>query len=166
MSFLETRVCFSSNFVLLFSVMRHSPSALFHLNLYVLWRKGAHQSENIQTFGCSPENFIEILMLFFEPRVSFSNFASPFIAMTHNSLERGHSKSTFIEEGKEGHWKANKNKQGEGSPSVCVRSPFLKKMLKFSKWSFIVIHQFLLLSIMAVWNIKQTIMKDYNNQSC
>ena len=43
---------------------------------------------------------------------------------------------------------------------------FLKKMLRFSKWSFIVILQFFLLLIMAVWNIKQAIMKDYNIQSC
>ena len=34
------------------------------------------------------------------------------------------------------------------------------------KWSFIVILQFFLLIVMAVWNIKQTIMKDYNVQSC
>ena len=37
-------------------------------------------------------------------------------------------------------------------------------MLRFSKWSFIVILQFFLI-IMAVWNIKQTIMKDCNFQS-
>ena len=43
---------------------------------------------------------------------------------------------------------------------------FFKKILRFSKWSFIVILQFFLLIIMAVWNIKQTIMKDYNIQSC
>ena len=43
---------------------------------------------------------------------------------------------------------------------------FLKKMLRFPKWSFIIIFQFFLLVIMAVWNIKQTTMKDYNIQSC
>ena len=82
--------------------------------------------------------------------------------------QRDHSENTFVE-GKEGgsHWKANKNEQGEGEgPSICVRSLFKKKMLRFSKWSFIVILQFFLLVIMAVWNIKQTIMKDYNIQSC
>ena len=36
-------------------------------------------------------------------------------------------------------------------------------MLRFSKW---IILQFFLLIIMVVWNIKQTIMKDYNVQSC
>ena len=56
-------------------------------------------------------------------------------------------------------------KTGEG-PSMCVRSLFFKKMLWFSKWSFMVILQFFLLIVMAVWNIKQTIMKDYNIQSC
>ena len=82
--------------------------------------------------------------------------------------QRDHSENTFVE-GKEGgsHWKANKNEQGEGEgPNICVRSLFKKKMLRFSKWSFIVILQFFLLVIMAVWNIKQTIMKDYNIQSC
>ena len=39
-------------------------------------------------------------------------------------------------------------------------------MLRFSKWSFAVILQFFLLIIMAVRNIEQTIMKDYNVQSC
>ena len=64
----------------------------------------------------------------------------------------GHSKSTFVEEGK-------------GGGSLRVRS-FLKKMLRFSKWSFIVILEFFLLIVMAVWNIQQTIMEDYNIQSC
>ena len=61
--------------------------------------------------------------------------------------------------------KRTKTNKGRGSPSMCVRS-LLKKMLRFSKWIFIVIIQFFLLIIMAVWNIKQTIMKDYNIQSC
>ena len=39
-------------------------------------------------------------------------------------------------------------------------------MLRFSKWSFIVILLFFLLIIMAARNIKQTIKKDYNIQSC
>ena len=66
-----------------------------------------------------------------------------------------------------GHWKANKNEQGGGGgPTMCVRSLFLKQMLIFSKLSFMVIFQFFLLIILAVWNIKQTIMKNYNIQSC
>ena len=86
------------------------------------------------------------------------------------SLFRGHSKSTFVEEGRRG-WrgwslKSEQKRTGGGGPSMCVRSLFLKKMLRFSKWSLIVILQFFLLIIMAVWNIKQTIMKDYNIQSC
>ena len=49
---------------------------------------------------------------------------------------------------------------------MCVRSLLKKKMLRFSKWSFIVILQFFLLIIMAAWHIKQTIVNDYNIQSC
>ena len=81
-----------------------------------------------------------------------------------NPLIGGHSKSKFVEEGRGGdHWKANKSKQGEeGSQHMCTFA-FFKKMLRFSKWSFIVILQFFLLIIMGVWN---TIMKDYNIQSC
>ena len=30
-------------------------------------------------------------------------------------------------------WKANKNEQGEGGPSMCVRSLFKTKILRFSK---------------------------------
>ena len=70
----------------------------------------------------------------------------------------GHSKSMFVEE------KRTKTNM-RGRLSLCIRS-LLKKMLRFSKWSFIVILQFFLLIIMAAWNIKQTIMKDYNIQSC
>ena len=62
-----------------------------------------------------------------------------------------------------GQWKANKNEQGEGRSWHVCKFAFLKKMLRFSKWSFIVILQFFLLIIMVVWN---TIMKDYNIQSC
>ena len=77
------------------------------------------------------------------------------------SLFRGHSKSTFVEEGRRG-WrgwslKSEQKRTGGGGPSMCVRSLFLKKMLRFSKWSLIVILQFFLLIIMAVWNIKQVI---------
>ena len=54
MSFLEPRVSFSSNFASLFSDMRLNSSLLFHLNLYMLWIKVAHQSANFQTFHCSP----------------------------------------------------------------------------------------------------------------
>ena len=81
-------------------------------------------------------------------------------------MVRNHWKSTFVEEGRVvGHWKANENEKGEGV-LTCMSVCFFKKMLRFSKWSFITILQFFLLIIMAVWNIKQTIMKDYNIQSC
>ena len=56
MSFLEPRVCFSSNLASLFSVMRHTSSFLLLLNLYILWTNRALQSANFQTFNCSHEN--------------------------------------------------------------------------------------------------------------
>ena len=62
------------------------------------------------------------------------------------------------------HWKANRGRSGE--VLACVYFRFLKKMLRFSKSSFIVILQLFLLIIMAVWNIKQSIMKEDNIQSC
>ena len=39
---LGPRVSFFSNFASFFSVMRHNSSLLFHLNIYMLWTKGAH----------------------------------------------------------------------------------------------------------------------------
>ena len=62
--------------------------------------------------------------------------------------------------------KRTKTNWGRGFPNMCIRSFFKKKMLRFSKGIFIVILQIFLLIIMAEWNIKQTIMKDYNIQSC
>ena len=102
---------------------------------------------------------------------SFSTWPKIEDSIPHGStlgpLLWGHSKSMFVERGEGGHWKANKNEQGEGGgPSMCVCLLFLKQILAFSKWSFIVILQFFLLIIMAVWNIKQTIMKNNNVQSC
>ena len=46
---------------------------------------------------------------------------------TDMHVVRGHLKSTFVEvrgEGGKVYWKANKNEQGEGTPSICVRSLF------------------------------------------
>ena len=54
MSFLESRISFSSNFASLFSVMRHNSSVLFHLNLCMLLTKRAHQSK-FQTFTARME---------------------------------------------------------------------------------------------------------------
>ena len=56
MSFLEPRLGFPWNLASLFSVMRHSSSILFHLNLHMLWTKEAHQSANFQVFDISHEN--------------------------------------------------------------------------------------------------------------
>ena len=69
----------------------------------------------------------------------------------------GHSKNMFVDEG--GALKREQKQMGRGCTSMYVCSYFfLKKMLGFWKWSFIIL-QFFLLIIMAVWN---TIMKDYN----
>ena len=94
------------------------------------------------------------------------------LAVTAVILQRRVRERRFKREQKR-HWKANKNEQGEGV-TACVYLCFLqkkqkknkKKMQRFSKWSFIVILQFFLLIIMTVSNIKQTIMKVYNIQSC
>ena len=89
------------------------------------------------------------------------------LTVMSKDFKRGYSKSTFVEERRGGRGgggvieKRTKTNRGSG-----VLVLFWKKMLRFSKWSFIVIFQFFLLIIMAVWNIKQTIMKDYNVQSC
>ena len=64
----------------------------------------------------------------------------------------------FVEEGGSS-LKSKQKGTGNRGPSTCVRSLFLEKMLRFSKWSFKVILQFFILIIMTVWNIKQTIMK-------
>ena len=56
MSLLKPRVSCSSNFASLFRVIRDNSSVLFHLNLYMLWTNGAHQSANFQTSDHSHEN--------------------------------------------------------------------------------------------------------------
>ena len=56
MSFLEPRVSFSTNFASLFSVMRHTSSVLFHLNLFILWTKRSNESANFQSFDCLHKN--------------------------------------------------------------------------------------------------------------
>ena len=92
-SFLEPRVSFPSNFASLFIVMRRDSSVLFHLKLWMLCTKGAHQSADFQTFQTQSANFqcrklVKFLMLFFKSRASFLlNFASHFSVTTHNSYE-------------------------------------------------------------------------------
>ena len=46
---------------------------------------------------------------------------------------RGHSKSTFVEEGRGRSLKSEQKRARGGGPNMCVRSLFLKKMLRFSK---------------------------------
>ena len=50
MSCLKPQVNFSLNFTSFFSVMRNNSSVVFYLKLYMIWTKGAHQSEKFQTF--------------------------------------------------------------------------------------------------------------------
>ena len=56
MPLLKPRVSCSSNFASLFRVIRENSSVLFHLNLYMFWTNGAHQSANFRTFDHSHEN--------------------------------------------------------------------------------------------------------------
>ena len=78
-SFLEPRVSFPSNFASLFNAMRRNSSVLFHLYLYMLWTKGAHQSANLISTADIKIN--QILMSFFKRWVSFPlNFASPLLS--------------------------------------------------------------------------------------
>ena len=92
----------------------------------------------------------------------FSPHPNVFTFTDRKPVIRGHSKSTFVE-GRWGgdHWEADKNEQGnwgEGLEFVYVHF-FLKKMLRFLKWSFIVIDQLFRLIIMAAWNVKGTLMQ-------
>ena len=82
----KQKVRFYSNFASLFIVMRHNTFVLFHLNLHLLWSKGAHQNENFQIFDCLHEN--QYLISFFKSGVSFLlNFVLLFSVVKHNSSE-------------------------------------------------------------------------------
>ena len=78
---------------------------------------------------------------------------------------RGHSKSTLVEEGSGVSLKSEQKRTGGGGPSMCVCFLFLKNAEIF-KMRFYIYSPVFLLIIMVVWSIKQTIMKDYNIQSC
>ena len=56
--------------------------------------------------------------------------------------------------------------RGKWGSSMCVHSRFFKKNAEILCWSFINILQFFLLIIMAVWNIKQTIIFSPSNEWC
>ena len=87
MSFLEPRISFSSNFASLVSVMRYNSSVLFHLHLYVLWRKRSPSKCKFPDFPLLAWKLTKYLLSFFKPRGSFLlNFASPFSVMIHNSF--------------------------------------------------------------------------------
>ena len=52
-------------------------------------------------------------------------------------LVGGHLKSTFVEEGRGSHWKANKNEQGKGEGVVaCLYVPFFNKNTEIFKMKF------------------------------
>ena len=85
------------------------------------------------------------------------------------NIIRGHSKSTFIiGAGGGGSLKSQQKRTGRGGSIVCVYVLFFFKKnaeiskMKFYSYSFTVF----LLIIKAMRNIKQTIMKEYNIQSC
>ena len=48
--FLKQQIRFSSNFLSLFSVMRHNSSILFKLTFYILSTKGAYQCKSLVKF--------------------------------------------------------------------------------------------------------------------
>ena len=88
MSFLEPRASFSSSFALFFSTMRHNPSKLFDLNLYMFWTKRSLSKYKSSDFWLLLWKLTKFFMSFFKPWVSFPlNFASPFSIMTHNFSE-------------------------------------------------------------------------------
>ena len=60
MSYLKPPVRFRLDFALLFSVMRDMLSVLFHLKLYVVWAKGAHECTQFQIFDCSRETSLNL----------------------------------------------------------------------------------------------------------
>ena len=78
---------------------------------------------------------------------------------------KGFIQKYFLKEGRGGHWKANKIEQREGV-LACVYVGFFKKNAEIFKMKFHSYFPILLLIIMAVRNIRQTIMEDYNIQSC
>ena len=88
MSFLKTRISFSSTFASLLIVMTQNSSIDFSSNYLYEWTKSSNQDSNFQTVNCSHEKLTKFLLLFFKPQVSFLlNFASPFSVMTYNSSE-------------------------------------------------------------------------------
>ena len=56
MSLSKPQVSFSSNFALLFSVVKDNSSVLFKAKRYILCTKGTNQSGNFENFECSGQN--------------------------------------------------------------------------------------------------------------
>ena len=72
MSFLESRVSFSLNFASHCNVMRHNSSILSHLKLYMLWKKGAHQSANFHRFPSADMKTNQFAYFIFKAACQFS----------------------------------------------------------------------------------------------
>ena len=85
MSLLEAQVSFSSNVVSILSSIKHNSLVHSKLKHYILWSKAANLSANFWDFWVLRSKFVK----FFKPILnwqlnSFSDFASFFIAITHN----------------------------------------------------------------------------------
>ena len=98
MSFFKAQFRSSSNFASFFNVMPHNSSVLFWLKHNILSTKLAHKCANFQTCPLRALKFTKLFMSVLEPRVRgfFSNFASSFSVMTHNSSEIFHLKICML----------------------------------------------------------------------
>ena len=86
MSFLAAQVSFPTNSVSILNVIKHNPSVLSKLKHYIHRSKAAHESANVWDFRVLGSKFIKLLMSVSNWQVnSFSNIASFFIVITHNS---------------------------------------------------------------------------------
>ena len=63
---------FSSNFALPFIAMRHNSSVLFHLNVYMLWTKEAHQKVQIFRLSRDCMKISQISFVVFQATSQFS----------------------------------------------------------------------------------------------
>ena len=84
-SFSKPQVNFSSNFTLLFSVMKDNSSVLFWVKHYIIGTKRTNQSANFGDFWVPGSIFTKFLSIFKQQIDFCSNFASIFTAMRLNS---------------------------------------------------------------------------------
>ena len=76
---------FSSNFTLLFSVLKDNSSVLFYVKDYIIGTKGTNQSANFGDFWVPGSKFTKFLSIFKQQIGFCSNFASIFTVIRHNS---------------------------------------------------------------------------------